>query len=83
MTILRVISAYLSGCVNVNSLLFGPAFDLMKKHRINMNLIYDHNPSAFHANTEMFVRQLDLPTNINLFLTDLRSAFIVVCSLET
>ena len=37
-----------------------------------MNVMYDHNPTAFHSNTETFVRQLDLPANINLFLTDLR-----------
>jgi len=54
------------------SVRFDTAFDLMKKHRINMNLMYDHNPAAFHANTETFVCQLDLPANINLFLTDLR-----------
>ena len=58
--------------VVVDSLQFGVAFELMKKHRINMNLMYDHNPAQFHTNTETFVRQLDLPTNINLFLTDLR-----------
>jgi len=58
--------------VTVGSLQFGAAFDLMKKHRINISLMYDHNPAAFHANSETFVRQLDLPTNINLFLTDLR-----------
>jgi len=49
----------------------------MKKHRINMNLMYDHNPAAFHANAETFVRQLDQPTNISLFLTDLRSVWSV------
>ena len=59
--------------IHVDSLQFGVAFELMKKHRINMNLMYDHNPAVFHANTETFVRQLDLPNNINLFLTDLRS----------
>jgi len=52
---------------------FDAAFELMKRHRINMNLIYDHNPAMFHANAETFVRQLDLPANINLFLNDLRS----------
>ena len=59
-------------CVTFNSLRFDVAFDLMKRHRINMNLMYDHNPAAFHSNTETFVRQLDVPANINLFLTDLR-----------
>ena len=51
---------------------FGAAFELMKRHRINMNLMYDHNPTAFLSNVDTFVRQLDLPANINLFLTDLR-----------
>jgi len=56
----------------LHSLQYGAAFELTKKHRINMNLMYDHRPAAFHANTETFIRQLDLPTNINLFLTNLR-----------
>jgi len=44
-----------------------------------MNLLHDHNPAVFHANTETFVRQLALPANINLFLTDLRFNNTVTC----
>ena len=61
-----------------NSLQFDAAFDTMKRHRINMNLMYDHNPAVFHSSTETFVRQLDLPANINLFLTNLRLDFETV-----
>jgi len=50
---------------------FGEAFNLAKKHRISMNLLYDHKPSAFTANVEAFVTQLKSAGNINLFLTDL------------
>ena len=51
---------------------FGAAFELMKRHRINMNLMFDHNPVSFYANVDTFVRQLDIPANVNLFLSDLR-----------
>lgn len=50
---------------------FGEAFNLAKKHRISMNLLYDHKPSAFIANVETFITQLKSSGNINLFLTDL------------
>ena len=55
-----------------NRLDFKGAFILMRKHRINMNLIYDHNPDAFLDNVASFVEQVDNINHINLFLTDLQ-----------
>lgn len=50
---------------------FGKAFELAKKHRISLNLLYDHNPTAFTSNVDTFISQLNSPSNVNLFLTDL------------
>ncbi|XP_064620717.1 putative elongator complex protein 1 isoform X2 [Lineus longissimus] len=56
----------------LDRLQFKEAFTLMKKHRINMNLIYDHNPQVFLENTSLFIEQVDAVNNINLFLTGLQ-----------
>ncbi|CAD5114953.1 DgyrCDS3987 [Dimorphilus gyrociliatus] len=47
------------------------AITLMRKHRINMNLIYDHDPVMFMNNLDQFVHQVNSSTLINLFLADL------------
>ncbi|KAJ8015545.1 hypothetical protein DPEC_G00027240 [Dallia pectoralis] len=51
---------------------FREAFECMRKLRINLNLMYDHNPKVFLDNVETFLRQLDSINHINLFLTELR-----------
>ncbi|XP_029917224.1 elongator complex protein 1 [Myripristis murdjan] len=56
----------------LDSLRFREAFEVMRKLRINLNLIYDHNPQVFLENVESFVTQLDSVNHINLFLTELR-----------
>uniref|UniRef100_A0A3Q2Z330 IkappaB kinase complex-associated protein n=1 Tax=Hippocampus comes TaxID=109280 RepID=A0A3Q2Z330_HIPCM len=48
---------------------FREAFECMRKLRINLNLIYDHN--VFLENTHTFLTQLNSINNINLFLTEL------------
>ncbi|XP_022255821.1 putative elongator complex protein 1 [Limulus polyphemus] len=45
---------------------------MMRKHRIDTNLLYDHNPQVFLENTWMFVEQIDDISRINLFLMDLK-----------
>ncbi|XP_065333711.1 elongator complex protein 1 [Cloeon dipterum] len=47
------------------------AFDTMRKQRINLNLIYDHNPALFLENIKDFVLQIKDPTWLCQFLTDL------------
>ncbi|XP_051785859.1 elongator complex protein 1 [Erpetoichthys calabaricus] len=55
----------------LDRLMFKEAFDCMRKHRINLNLLYDHNPKVFLDNVEVFLNQIDSVSYINLFLTDL------------
>ncbi|XP_075718904.1 elongator complex protein 1 [Rhinoderma darwinii] len=52
--------------------LFRDAFECTRKLRINLNLIYDHNPKAFLENVDLFVRQIDSVNYINLFLTEIK-----------
>ncbi|XP_053559202.1 elongator complex protein 1 [Bombina bombina] len=56
----------------LDSLLFREAFECMRKLRINLNLIYDHNPKVFLENVDLFVKQIDTVNYINLFLTELK-----------
>ncbi|XP_075060726.1 elongator complex protein 1 isoform X2 [Mixophyes fleayi] len=56
----------------LDSLLFKEAFECMRKLRINLNLIYDHNPKAFLDNVDIFVKQIGSVNYINLFLTELK-----------
>ncbi|NWV43544.1 ELP1 protein, partial [Grantiella picta] len=63
----------------LDRLMFKEAFQCMRKLRINLNLLYDHNPKAslpsslvFLENTETFIRQIDSVNYINLFFTELK-----------
>ncbi|XP_066576528.1 elongator complex protein 1 isoform X2 [Amia ocellicauda] len=56
----------------LDRLLFKDAFECMRKLRINLNLIYDHNPKVFLDHVEMFLKQIDSINHINLFLTELK-----------
>ncbi|KAK7492537.1 hypothetical protein BaRGS_00016203 [Batillaria attramentaria] len=57
---------------------FGSAFTIMKKHRINLNLLYDHNPQVFLQHVADFIHQVSTVTNINLFLTELQEDDVTV-----
>ncbi|NWV00667.1 ELP1 protein, partial [Upupa epops] len=64
----------------LDRLMFREAFQCMRKLRINLNLLYDHNPKAiillsfqvFLENAENFIRQIDSVNYINLFFTELK-----------
>ncbi|XP_072524985.1 elongator complex protein 1 [Salminus brasiliensis] len=56
----------------LDDLKFRDAFECMRKLRINLNLIYDHNPKVFLENVETFLKQIDSINHINLFLTELK-----------
>ncbi|KAF7658016.1 hypothetical protein LDENG_00019130 [Lucifuga dentata] len=56
----------------LDSLRFREAFECMRKLRINLNLIYDHNPKVFLENVKTFLTQLNSINHVNLFLTELR-----------
>lgn len=48
------------------------AVETMRKHRVNMNILFDHSPISFLNNLDHFVKQVDNVNLINLFLTELR-----------
>ncbi|XP_049566904.1 elongator complex protein 1 isoform X2 [Orcinus orca] len=56
----------------LDKLMFKEAFECMRKLRINLNLIHDHNPKVFLENVETFIRQIDSVNHINLFFTELK-----------
>ncbi|CAJ1059191.1 elongator complex protein 1 [Xyrichtys novacula] len=56
----------------LDNLRFREAFESMRKLRINLNFIYDHNPKVFLENIETFITQLSSINHINLFLTELK-----------
>lgn len=56
----------------LDRLKFKEAFECMRKLRINLNLIYDHNPKVFLENVENFLKQITSINSINLFLTELK-----------
>ncbi|XP_031233305.1 elongator complex protein 1 [Mastomys coucha] len=56
----------------LDKLMFKEAFDCMRKLRINLNLIHDHNPKVFLENVETFIKQINSVNHINLFFTELK-----------
>uniref|UniRef100_A0A8C4PVD0 Elongator complex protein 1 n=1 Tax=Equus asinus asinus TaxID=83772 RepID=A0A8C4PVD0_EQUAS len=56
----------------LDKLMFKEAFECMRKLRINLNLIHDHNPKVFLENVETFIRQVESVNHINLFFTELK-----------
>lgn len=53
--------------------LYKRAFDLLRKQRINLNLLVDNNPRQFWDDKEEFINQISNPTWLNLFLTELQN----------
>lgn len=47
------------------------AFDLLRKQRINLNLLVDHDPVDFLAHVNEFIADIDNIQWLNLFLSDL------------
>ncbi|KAG7163721.1 putative elongator complex protein 1 [Homarus americanus] len=47
------------------------AMDIIRKQRVDLNLIYDHNPAEFLANITHFVQNVDNPHRIDLFIASL------------
>ncbi|XP_054159619.1 elongator complex protein 1-like [Oppia nitens] len=57
----------------LNLLEFDSAIDLLRKHRINLNFIYDINPKNFIENIELFIEKVGKRCVewLNLFITEL------------
>lgn len=45
----------------------------MRKQRINLNLLYDHNPNLFMQNATQFINDIDNASWLSLFLSELKS----------
>ncbi|CAG9532078.1 unnamed protein product [Cercopithifilaria johnstoni] len=57
----------------LNDLHFKDAAVIMKKHRIDMNLFYDHNPEFFMKHIDQFVKDIGSAELLNLFVANLNS----------
>ncbi|KAK6627847.1 hypothetical protein RUM44_010326 [Polyplax serrata] len=66
----RALSIYTVGKY-LDELKYAEAFNLMRKQRINLNLIYDHNPTLFEKNVQTFISQIVDPQWLSLFISDL------------
>ncbi|XP_045636681.1 elongator complex protein 1 isoform X2 [Ursus americanus] len=64
----------------LDKLMFKEAFECMRKLRINLNLIHDHNPKVFLENVDTFIRQIDSVNHINLFFTELKYCLSILTS---
>ncbi|GAB0088746.1 Elongator complex protein 1 [Sergentomyia squamirostris] len=48
------------------------AYEILRKQRINLNLIVDHNPKEFLEKIDVFLSEITNPSWLNLFFTDLQ-----------
>ncbi|XP_061393693.1 elongator complex protein 1 [Musca vetustissima] len=49
------------------------AFDVLRKQRINLNIICDHNLCTFMEKIDIFLEEIQNPNWLNLFLSDLQN----------
>ena len=62
----------LSHCVDLmDDSEYHTAFVEMRRHRIDLNLLYDYLPSKFIEHLPEFIKSLDSPSFLNLFLSSL------------
>ena len=52
---------------------YADAFDLMRRQRIDLNLIVDHNPIRFLDECELFIKQVGRTEYLNLFIASLQN----------
>ncbi|KAL4704458.1 hypothetical protein ACJJTC_019557 [Scirpophaga incertulas] len=57
----------------LDTLKYHEAFDLMRKQRINLNLIYDHNPELLLKNIDKFLNSVKNHSWLSLFLSELEN----------
>ncbi|CAH1762567.1 10141_t:CDS:10, partial [Entrophospora sp. SA101] len=53
------------------------AFIACRKHRIDLNILYDHAPNLFLKNVQSFVTQIANVDFLNLFLSNLRNEDVI------
>ncbi|KAJ3242809.1 hypothetical protein HDU78_001127 [Chytriomyces hyalinus] len=56
---------------SLDKLDYKTAFTLCRKHRINMNLLVDHDPASFMTNVSLFVELVKDADFLNLFVSSL------------
>lgn len=56
----------------INEKDYGKAFAHCRTQRVDMNILYDHNPDQFLSNIGLFLDALDDVANVDLFLASLR-----------
>lgn len=57
---------------------YNKAFDVLRKQRINLNLLIDHNPQRFLNEIGIFVESINNAHWLNLFLSDLENVDVTV-----
>jgi elongator complex protein 1 len=55
----------------LDNLKYREAMDILRRERINLNLIVDHNPEMFLKNVDKFIQQISDKQRLCLFLADL------------
>lgn len=57
----------------LKSISYKEAFDMMRKNRINMNLMYDHDPELFIYHVKEFITQIKDQSSLCLFVSVLEN----------
>ena len=57
---------------NINEKKYKRAFLACRNHRVDMNILHDHDPQQFLENVGLFVDKVKKPEHIDLFLSQLR-----------
>ncbi|KAF4999843.1 hypothetical protein FGRMN_2223 [Fusarium graminum] len=52
---------------------YARAFSYCRTQRVDMNILYDHQPEQFLANVELFLNQIPNVAHVDLFLSSLRA----------
>ncbi|RHZ45275.1 hypothetical protein Glove_682g24 [Diversispora epigaea] len=62
----------------LNRLDYKTAYIDCRKHRIDLNILYDHSPETFLKNVRSFVLQVEKVDYLNLFLSNLRNEDVIL-----
>lgn len=68
----RVLSLELIGAL-LEQQQYCSAFDMLRKQRINLNILCDHNMCDFVSRLDVFLQEIQNPNWLNLFLSDLQN----------
>lgn len=58
---------------NLDNLQYNTAMNILRKERINLNILCDHNIALFFENMETFIEDIANMSWLNLFLSDLKN----------